>query len=984
MRKTLLFTLLATLLFSANIRAQYCTPSVTCGSFITSLIVYDVTQAVTYQNTTVCSSYVYYLSDTIEFSVTDSYNMEIGSNYTTLSVGTSLPGFAVWVDWDQSGTFEETEAQYVPYTGLVTTGFAFIQVPVDAVPGITRMRIKWTEDHPIPPTLDDAYACAATVGEVEDYNVRVINPIPTTNTPCAGDYSPGSGSTGFCTDSVTLAWTDQGTLPSTFIISAGTNAPDYDNLVDSLNVDSDTSYTLFNLQAATTYGWKVVATNAVTGDATGCPTNVFLTGPGNPTATINPNDPSICAGETIDLDGTPSGGTPFSSGAYDTHTWTSTSSFASATDLQVVTIDEATPGAHEYIYEVVDSLGCAARDTITLTVNESPITSINDGSDTTTFCANTSINLDGIATGGVAPFSFAWTATAGTLTSLNPPVDSLQQYENTNTGTEQINLVITDANGCSSEDSLVAIATTPISPEVELTITPNKATFCTTEAITFLADTSIGDYSTGTFAWRINGNSIAALNNLGSWNTDTLSAGTYTVEVLFTSDACAEPQTVLDLVLFDVEETFETTITDITTDPVDGIICENSTIDLTATHEPAVTGNVDYQWVINGTSVGTAIAYTSNALTQDTIISFIVTPDALCGIADTLSTSIQVLKNEPLTLDFTSNPDVENNDICAGTEVVFDAQVTNAGSLTYDWYINGTKDANTQNTLTTSTLADDDVVKVVVSSDLACATPSSDSAEVTVTVLPVLNPSAILDWTGNPNTTFCDTEEITFTVDTADAGASPDLVWTVDGTEVASNTNTYTTTLTSDANVSFILTPSEVCKSSENATASEDFTINATPDQPTITNNGDGTLTCSPAADSYSWYLNGAPISDNTETITVAEAGNYSVEITNNGCTSPTSEEVNAGPVGIFEKSKNIGLDIYPNPTSGNIVITLDDQLELPELILVQNNIGKTLLKITPSSKQLTLDLSSLENGTYMIHASYQGNKRVQQVIVLK
>ena len=983
MRKALLLSLLATLLFSLNIKAQYCTPSVTCGSFINSVAVYDITQAVVYQNTTACSSYIYNLNDTIELSVTDSYNIEIGSSYTTIAVGTAMPGFAVWVDWNQSGTFEETEGQFVPYTSLLV-GLAIIQVPVNALPGITRMRIKWTESHPLPPTLDDAYACAATIGEVEDYNVRVINPLPTTNTPCAGDYTPATGTDGFCTDSITLAWTDQGTLPSTFILSVGTNAPDYDNVLDSIDVQDATSYTLSNLLADTTYGWKVVATNALTGDATGCPTNIFFTGPGNPVASINPNDPSICAGETIDLDGTPSGGAIFSNGTYASHSWASTSSFATATDQQVVTINEATPGAHEYIYEVVDSLGCAARDTITLTVNESPTASINGGSDTTTFCANTTINLDGIATGGTAPFSFTWTATAGTLTSLNPPIDSLQQYENTNSGTEQINLVITDANGCSSEDSLVAIATTPISPAVALALTPNKSTFCTTEDIAFLADTSIGDYSTGTFSWRINGSSIAALNNLDSWNTDTLSAGTYTVEVLFTSDACAEPQTVLDLVLFDVEETFETTVTAITTDPVDGIICENSTIDLTATHEPALTGNVGYEWVINGTTEGTALAYTTNALTQDTVISFITTPDALCGIADTLSTSIQVLKNEPLTLDFTSNPDVENNDICEGTEVVFDAQVTNAGSLTYDWYINGTKDASTQNTLTTSTLANGDNVKVVVSSDLACATPSTDSAEVTVTVLPVLNPSATLDWTGSPKTTFCDTEEITFTVDTTNAGISPDLVWTVDGTEVTTNTTTYTTTLTSDATVAFILTPSEVCKSSNNVIATEDFIINTTPDQPTITNNGDGTLTCSPTADTYTWYLNGTPISDDTETITVAEAGNYSVEIANNGCTSPISEEVNAVPVGIFENNKNIGFELYPNPTSGNVVITLDDQLELPESILVQNNIGQTLLQITPSSKQLTLDLSNLENGTYMIHASYQGNKRVQQVIVLK
>jgi len=79
---------------------------------------------------------------------------------------------AVWVDWDDSHTFDTSELiamatnpGYGPYTGTVS-------VPMGVAPGLYRMRVRISYG-----TMPGA--CGTTVyGEVEDYTINVIPPPP--------------------------------------------------------------------------------------------------------------------------------------------------------------------------------------------------------------------------------------------------------------------------------------------------------------------------------------------------------------------------------------------------------------------------------------------------------------------------------------------------------------------------------------------------------------------------------------------------------------------------------------------------------------------------------------------------------------------------------------------------------------------------------------------------------------------------------------
>jgi hypothetical protein len=114
------------------------------------------------------------LSTTVEQGVTYSISA------STLS-STNQQGFAVWIDWDNNGTFDASE--YTPFplitSGSSTTTSTTITVPPLAPVGNHRMRVR--NNFSALPT--NAQACALlSYGETEDYTVNITAASPMTYT----------------------------------------------------------------------------------------------------------------------------------------------------------------------------------------------------------------------------------------------------------------------------------------------------------------------------------------------------------------------------------------------------------------------------------------------------------------------------------------------------------------------------------------------------------------------------------------------------------------------------------------------------------------------------------------------------------------------------------------------------------------------------------------------------------------------------------
>jgi gliding motility-associated-like protein len=90
----------------------------------------------------------------------------------------------------------------------------------------------------------------------------------------------------------------------------------------------------------------------------------------NPTVGIAPNPAAVCAGEDLQLNGNPIGG----SGTYVTHSWTNTGSGSlDNTEVQSPLFNNVVAGPYDLTYTVTDDNGCVASQNTTVIVVASPL-----------------------------------------------------------------------------------------------------------------------------------------------------------------------------------------------------------------------------------------------------------------------------------------------------------------------------------------------------------------------------------------------------------------------------------------------------------------------------------------------------------------------------------------------------------------------------------------------------------------------------------
>jgi hypothetical protein len=109
------------------------------------------------------------------------------TTYLTVTHGLSSRA-AVWIDYNQSGTFDASEYTFIGSTnpGEGATQTAAINIPSTAISGLVKMRIR---SQFISWNIGPSDACSIlNNGETEDYLVQLLDTLP----PCTGAPSPGN------------------------------------------------------------------------------------------------------------------------------------------------------------------------------------------------------------------------------------------------------------------------------------------------------------------------------------------------------------------------------------------------------------------------------------------------------------------------------------------------------------------------------------------------------------------------------------------------------------------------------------------------------------------------------------------------------------------------------------------------------------------------------------------------------------------------
>ena len=404
-----------------------------------------------------------------------------------------------------------------------------------------------------------------------------------------------------------------------------------------------------------------------------------------------------------------------------------------------------------------------------------------------------------------------------------------------------------------------------------------------------------------------------------------------------------------------------------------GAICPGVPVTFTATSTNGGTTPA-YQWKKGTANVGTGgTTYTYIPANGDTITA-VLTSNAVCPTA-TSATSNAIIMNvlATVTPTVTITPSIPNP-VCQGVPVTFTAVATDTGSAPgYQWQLNNSNVATTRTYTLTPT--NTDIVKLILTSNAACANPTTaQSNSVVLNVTPSVIPGVSI--TASPAGPVCAGTMVTYTAVDSNGGTIPMRQWKKNNT--ATDTGlVYAITPSNGDIITFSLTSNANCATPITATANTiTAVVNPLPTKPVVTfvNN---TLTVTGTYTSYQWYINGSPIPGATgASYTPPQAAAYVVTVTDaNGC-SNSSDPTTANLAVNMVKGAGV-VRIHPNPATS--IITIETAMSKFS-VSISSVDGRTMISGMNSK---TIDISNLPTGVYTIRiANEEGHLiRVEQLV---
>jgi uncharacterized protein (TIGR02145 family) len=397
---------------------------------------------------------------------------------------------------------------------------------------------------------------------------------------------------------------------------------------------------------------------------------------------------------------------------------------------------------------------------------------------------------------------------------------------------------------------------------------------------------NIGDssHNGSTYVWSISPSTQSAIITGNGTNAITIDwsnvpSGTYTLQAIETSfDGCISlPVTAI-----------------INLTPTALPIAQSQTFCNSATVANLVATGTNIQWYTSSTG-GSALTTTTSLVTSTYYVSQTVNG------CESERTSVPVTINPNLAASVSIG--ASTTIICSGTSISFTATPVNGGtSPSYQWQVNGVNVGTNNATYTTTTLSNNDLVSVIMTSNASpCLIGSpATSNSITMTVNPILE---VLVFIGATGTTICSGTSVSFNATPINGGSAPTYQWKLNGNNVGVNSPFYTTTTLSNndvvslimtSNASPCLTGSPATSNSITITVTPANTVTAASSTPTTCINtalstithtttratGIGIATGLPAGVTATWSTNIITISG---TPTASGTFNYSIPLTG-GC----------------------------------------------------------------------------------------------------
>jgi len=271
-------------------------------------------------------------------------------------------------------------------------------------------------------------------------------------------------------------------------------------------------------------------------------------------------------------------------------------------------------------------------------------------------------------------------------------------------------------------NTITMTVTAAVAPSVSI-VADQGETFCNGSNVSFTATPTNGGNSPA-YAWTVNGSTVG--NGTSNYSSSSLKNGDVVIVTMTSSLGCASPSQVASNAITLMESTV-TPLVDLGASAT--TICPGVEVRfIAAPHNGG--NNPTYQWKVNGISVGTnSNAYQSNTLSNQDVVSVTMTSSLGCANPKSTTNSMTITVRPTITPYVVVEPTQVS--ICKGTLVTLVASPVNGGvNPSYQWKLNGNNVGSNSDTYQSSSLSNNDVVSVVMTSSIACASPLADTSNI--------------------------------------------------------------------------------------------------------------------------------------------------------------------------------------------------------------------------------------------------------------
>ena len=305
---------------------------------------------------------------------------------------------------------------------------------------------------------------------------------------------------------------------------------------------------------------------------------------------------------------------------------------------------------------------------------------------------------------------------------------------------DSITVRLTSNAACVSPDDTVSVAKyVTVKPNVPVSvyITATDTTICTGTPVIFAAR-AVNQGSHPSYNWLKNGVSTGSRDSI--YLNNSVANGDVITVVLRSGEDCAIPATDTSQPISMVVH--QAVIPSVAIVYGDSVVCAGQAGNFRA--QSTNGGDVPvYQWQVNGVDMpGSGSVFAPGNLKDKDSVTVRLTSNAVCASTNEAVSAAKYVKVKPIVpVSVFVVPTATT--ICDGATVAFAARGVNQGSQpTYNWRKNGISTGPNDSLYLDNSIANGDLITVVLTSSETCAVPASDTSQP---ISMVVNPSAVPD-----------------------------------------------------------------------------------------------------------------------------------------------------------------------------------------------------------------------------------------------